>query len=252
MTSLETEKFQNIWNSILSEDTIMESDMFTLEKNLHIINSLIDNGADINQEYLTNNHFFNKNTTPLLTLLYTYDEYRNYTSYMDEILYFLLSKEVIIDHRSIIYCINSELYKILEDLLKRVNDNTIIENIRRFYNDDIGFGLSDPLLLEILIGFSIIDVDDNFQFTVSFVENNKILKMDYNCLPIEYLFIVYAKGGRKHILKEKISILKKYGKSPSFKKIDLIIEEIKNDDEKYRKIIDKYLKEIKTWYFESL
>lgn len=207
VTEQYSKDFHYLWDNLLTVNYQYNKDQIYLI--LDKIDFLINKGVDINVKY--------GSSTPLRSLLSYHLSNQEYKEYTYEILDFLFSKNVIPDEDSIYYLMKMKNYKVLEEILKRCDDTFDI-----FDYNYISPVFSDPLLIELLIGFNAIDID----------------KYDYvNCIPIESEIINYAlynDEDYRNYRKDVIHILKRNGSlEPSFNKMNNIIIKFENSkDEK--------------------
>jgi len=228
-----TEKFHDIWLSIIVlheavfQETLSKEESFLIqEEKLSEAQKLIEEGADINEPFYNER----ESNTPLGNVLsayyYTDTKYMN-NDFLDNMIYFLFSNDVVTDKNSITTCVSCiRDMKLLEELLKRANDDDIKLN----YNNN------NILYLETIIGFSNVKLDDFIQYEFSYVnkEENVIYFKNYYYLPIEVTLLDYAteKGSAiitKQERQEIIRLFKKKGSpNPSIERINtmfLLMEE---------------------------
>jgi hypothetical protein len=233
MTSqLKQDLFFDIWSQILVDcRSISYKDHFEhhkkfqykLEKCFEKIDLLINEGVDINLPY--NNSTYN----PLSKTIYLSHYYLS-CEYINQLIYFLIERchpnekdiENIIfgDYKG-----NGEEYKILEELLKRFEGKLTISD----YNNYITV---DTIYLEILVGFSCIEVDKKISYSYK----------KYQVFPIESLLIQYiiSKIGitessddekldkRQIKIRDNIFVLKKYSPDPSYEDVVRIVNSLVN------------------------
>ena len=139
--NMSTEKFQTLWMSLIRDTEEKEEKYNKLQESLREVERLIDDGADINKPFGDDGEYREKYfRTPLYYLMeeyyYSGTKYMN-NEFLDEILSFLFSKNVVIDKNSI----NSSYRdtKLFEEFLMRSDDNVQFEYKTR------------SLLLEIMI-----------------------------------------------------------------------------------------------------
>lgn len=230
-----TEKFQNIWTSIIGlHDCLSREESFSIqEEKLLDAQNLIEEGADINKPFYDERENMIVKYTPLRHVLtsyyYTHTTYMN-NDFLDNMVYFLFQNDVVADKSSINFCIRD--LKLLEEILKRANDEDIILN----YSSNI-------LYLEIITGFNNVKLYESIPYKFSYInkEDMCIYIKNYDYLPIEVTLLDYAteKGsaiidiqGRKDI----ISLLKKQGSPvPSLEIIDTMVSFMEQKDTYYTK-----------------
>jgi hypothetical protein len=225
-----TEEFQLIWFTILKDQ---EKNLEKLEEDFKELEKLIDQGADINHEMCDED---GELKTPLLYLIEEY--YYSNTSYMndeylDELLSFLFSKDVVIDDSSFYYSCRVSV-KLYEELLKRSYDNDEEKNI------EINMS-SNPLCLEIATGFPNIRLDRDIPYIFSYFskEEERLVSEEYRYLPIECVILDYViERGSKITTddkrKEIIKILKRQGSpNPDVENINIILDRINHSGSRY-------------------
>lgn len=220
-----TEKFQNIWLSIIGlhesvyQDSLSKEESFSMqEEKLLDAQKLIEEGANINEPFY--NERESMYDTPLgcvcSSYYYTETTYMN-NNFLDNMIYFLFSNDVVPDKGSISHCFRD--FKLLEEILKRAND----EDVKFKYSSNI-------LYLEIYTGFPTVKLDEFIPYELSYVnkEERSIYFKNYYYLPIEVILLDYAtergsaiinREGRKNIIR----LLKKQGSpDPSLERIDIM------------------------------
>lgn len=229
-----TEKFQNIWLSIIRlhesvyQESLSKEESFSIQEE-KLLNSqkLIEEGADINEAF----YYERDKYTPLMHVLsayyYTNTNYMN-NDFLDNMIYFLFQNDVVTDKVSIKFCIRN--LKLLEEILKRSNDQ------------DIKFNYSSNILyLEIITGFNAVKLDEFMSYEFSYVnkEENCIYFKNYDYLPIEVALLDYATERGSAIInlegrKDIIRLLKKQGSpEPCLERINLmfsLMEEKENSE----------------------
>lgn len=255
-----TEKFQNIWLSIIGlyesvcQESLSKEESFSIQEEKFLeAQKLIKEGADINEPFYneTENNYIRHiyiKYTPLWHVLcayhYTATTYMN-NDFLDNMIYFLFQNDVVTDKASIKSCESSNRdFKLLEEILKRAND----EDIMLKYTPHIKY-------LEIITGFNNVKLDEFIPYEFSYInkENRCIYFKDYNYLPIEVTFLDYAteKGsaiidtqGRKDI----INLLKKQGSpDPSLERINMMFS-LMEQNEPYRSNMDNIKERFKEAY----
>lgn len=220
LTDTPTEKFQNIWKYITRlQDSVSREDAFIIqEEKFQEAEKLISEGADINESFYDEIDY--ENNTALYYVLveyyYAQTQYMN-DEFLDNMIYFLFSKDIVIDKRSIKLCFRDT--KLLDDLLKRANDI------------DIKFEYSsNPLFLEIITGFPSVKLDEFIPYEFSYVnkEEQGIYFKNYYYLPIEVVMLDYTTERGSAITtddnrRDIIRILKRNGSpSPSLERIEIM------------------------------
>ena len=242
-----TEKFQNIWIFIFDlsfseEESISKQEALSIqEEKFKDLEKLIDDGADINEPFYNNKNdpFYAVDEedmmelygkyTPLSYVLLAY--YCSRTQYMgndflDNMVSFLFTNDVVIDEQSIKSCLCcNEDSKLLYEILQRSNDIKLL----RFSN-------CDSLLLEIFIGFSNTILDEFMQYEFSYVDSECIYFQNYDFLPIEVVILDYCterglafknESNRKHIEEKRKDVIRLFkingSPPPSLERIDKIL-----------------------------
>ena len=220
---MSTKKFQEFWSYILD---VQNDCYFNFNEIFKEIEYLIEEGANINELYLNEYNFY----SPLCHALnkYCLDEdedrldlmiYKNKRNeYLSELIYFLLSKNVIINDDSIQLAVYFEKYKLLEDMLRiKISSNDKNDKNLMIICDR----LLDTKYIEIMFGFSCININTK----VRYVFNRKFVYI----LPIEILLLelsLYFTRNDVNItnITNNISLFKKYGTiEPSFDRmIDIL------------------------------
>ena len=210
--NMSTEKFQTLWMSLIRDTEEKEEKYNKLQESLREVERLIDDGADINKPFGDDGEYREKYfRTPLYYL--TWEYYYSGTKYMnneflDEILSFLFSKNVVIDKNSI----NSSYRdtKLFEEFLMRADE----DNVQFQYK-------TCSLLLEIMIGFPSVRLDECIPYEFSYISNEDdcIYFENYPYLPIECVLLDYSTERVSAITtddarRDIIRILKRQG-SPS-------------------------------------
>jgi hypothetical protein len=211
------EKFMTLWISIFEENNY--------KLKLEEAERLIEDGADINKPR-------GEFGTPLYYVVMGYccsrNTYMN-NEFLDELLFFLFSKNVFIDKESIRISMRDP--KLLSELLMRVDDiDTVFSSIDFQY-------IKNSLCLETIIGFSAIKLDEYVSYYFS--------KYYYSFLLIECVLLDYCLGIDER--RDVIRILKKHGSpSPSRDRLN-IIEKKNENDNRFKKRFQEIIK-----YWEDL
>ena len=255
--NMSTEKFQTLWMSLIryirdtEEKEEKEEKYNKLQESLREVERLIDDGADINKPFGDDGEYREKYfRTPLYYLMeeyyYSGTKYMN-SEFLDEILSFLFSKNVVIDKNSIILSNDDRDPKLFEEFLMRSDDNVQFEYKTR------------SLLLEIMIGFPSVRLDEciPYEFSYTSKEDNCLYFENYPYLPIERVLLDYATERGLAITtdderRDIIRILKRQGSpSPCRERINIMfykMEEKKDRDyndrvkERFQEAIDYWEK----------
>jgi len=227
-----TEEFQRFFKKLLNKENITFQDFQDFDK----IEKLIEEGANINEE-ITNDYV---KGTPL---------YHSICKLKEELVYFLISKDVFPDVCSIRKCCILDLH-LLEELLKRFNFN-------KFINYDYVYILSDAKILEVFLGF--IKFENTISYNFSYIKNGNFYNAKYDFFAIEYVIISYITGRdgignidnvNKNNKKEIISMLKKQGHIVSHQKINEFIStycDYENNEKAKKCFLDRFYYIYKYW-----
>lgn len=225
---ISTQKFQVLWMSLIREsETEEKEEKYNKLKEAEI---LIYDGADINKPFGDDGEdreeFFG---TPLYYLLgeyyYSGTKYMN-NEYLDEIMSFLFSKNVIVDKNSISFSMRDP--KLLEELLMRA--------------DDVKFEYRmNSLCLETIMGFPSVRLDEFISYEFSYVskEDDCIYFRNYPYLPIECVLLDYSTERGSAITTDDerryiIRILKRQGSpSPCRERLDIIFSVMEEKNTTY-------------------
>lgn len=221
-----TENFQNIWLSIIrlyesvwQKSSLEIENAFSVQKEKFLeAEKMIEEGADINEPFYDEKESLYDKYTPLGHVMslyyYTYTTYMN-NDFLDNMIYFLFSHDLITDKESIKSCYGD--LKLLEEILKRAND----EDIKFKYSTNIKY-------LEIITSFPTVKLDEFISYEFSYVNENIIYFQNYDYLPIEVVMLDYATSRGSKITndeerKDVIHLFKKQGSPfPSLERIDIM------------------------------
>jgi hypothetical protein len=253
MDNTSTEKFQTLWMSLIrdirdTEEKEKEEKLQKLQESLKDVERLIDDGADINKPFGDDGEYREKYfRTPLYYLMeeyyYSGTKYMN-NEFLDEILSFLFSKNVVIDKNSINLSNDDRDPKLFEEFLMRADE----DNVQFEYK-------TRSLLLEIMIGFPSVRLDEciPYEFSYASKEDNCIYAENYPYLPIECVLLDYARERGSAITtdverRDIIRILKRQGSpSPCREKINIMFYKMEEKNKYNDSVKERFQEAIDYW-----